>query len=101
MAINLERIDSAPQIDVNNLDYFVFWLTVFVDSINETLTKIEDGLNISDNGISIPQFTTAEITAFSATASDGTMWYASDSIPPNVVIKINGALVQLTTAPFP
>lgn len=101
MTVALERIDSAPPIDQNNLDFFILWLGVFVDVINENLSKIEQSLNNFDSGIVIPSFTSAEITTLSATAANGTMWYATDGAPPNVVIKINGSLVQLTTAPFP
>lgn len=101
MTVILERIDSAPPIEPNNLEYFIYWLGVFVDVLNEDLRLIEESLNAFESGIVIPSFTSAEITTLSATADNGTMWYATDAVPPNVVLKINGALVQLTTAPFP
>ena len=101
MAVYLDRIDAAPPIDVEGLDYFIFWLAIFIDSLNESLQDIESKLNSNDDGLIIPSFTSAEILTLSVNAENGTAWYAVDATPPNVVLKINGALVQLTTAPFP
>ena len=101
MTVSLERIDSAPHIEAEDLSYFIMWLSVFIDTLNEDLNRIEESLNRYDLGLIAPSFTTAEITTLSVDAADGSIWYASDAAPPNVVLKINGSLVQLTTAPFP
>lgn len=93
----IERIDACP---VQN-DDFSFeidsWLTNLVSTLNEFVIAVESYINAPV----LPQLTTAEIIAQSVNAQDSTMWYATDHIPPCPVMKVNGALVQLLTAPFP
>lgn len=101
MAVFLNRIDSAPVFAGELPEDFVFWVTVFIDSINEDIELIEAIFNGSNDGLIAPQKTTAEITTLATGAADGTIWYATDSVPPNLVIKINGALRQVTTTAFP
>lgn len=101
MAVFLERIDSAPVFAEELPEDFVFWLTVFIDSINQTIDSIENIFNGQNDGLIAPQKLSAEIATLSLTAPDGTMWYATDSAPPNLVIKINGALRQVSTVAFP
>lgn len=101
MSIFLDRIDSAPVFAGELPDDFVFWLSVFIDSINQTIESIENQFNGIDDGLILPQKLTADIITLALTAPDGTMWYATDGTPPNVVVKINGALRQLTTTAFP
>ncbi|MBP6919295.1 MAG: hypothetical protein KBB94_10325 [Legionellaceae bacterium] len=100
MAIFLDRIDSAPVFGKELPDDFVFWITVFIDSINQTIEEIESILNGNNDGIIAPQKTAAEIAALAVDAPDGTIWYASDGTQ-NLVIKINGALRQVTTTAYP
>jgi hypothetical protein len=93
----LDRIDSAP---VSHDEFsFVFssWFSVLVDTLNESFSTIENNFN----NIQIQPLTTAQIVAASVTAPDGSIWYSSDHVPPVFVGKVNGALVQFTTAAFP
>lgn len=82
---------------------------IYQQDLNQTL---RDGL--SNNGWTVPQLTTAQLTVqqilnptngllttLSAFMPDGTIWYVTDHVPPCYVGKINGALVQFTTAVFP
>lgn len=101
MAIFLDRIDSAPVFGKELPDDFVFWITVFIGSINQTIEEIESILNGNNDGIIAPQKTAAEIAALAVDAPDGAIWYSTDSAPPNLVIKINGALRQVSTVAFP
>lgn len=83
-------IDAVP---VNSDEFsfeFINWLSVTVDILNENL------LNPT-----LPQLTTAQIVAIASEAPDGSLWYSTDHVPPVYVGKINGALVQFTTTPFP
>jgi hypothetical protein len=97
----LDRINAAP-IEADNFSFdFISWISTFVDTMNSILDDIQISLNSNDDGIIVPQFTTAEIITLSATADDGTLWYCTDSSPPNFVGKINGALRQFTTSAFP
>lgn len=97
MAIFLDRIDSAPL----NSDEFSFeftsWVAVLVDTMNETLEDVQDRLNQPQ----LQPFTQAQIIAAAADAPDGSIWYCDDHVPPVFVGKVNGALVQFTTAVFP
>lgn len=98
MSIFLERVNALPYLTNSKFDAeFNSWLSVFIDTMNETLLTIETQLNQT----SAPPFTTAQIITMSSSAPNGTFWYATDATPPNVVIKINGSLVQLQTTPFP
>lgn len=101
MAVFLDRIDSAPVFANELPEDFVFWVTVFIDSINQTIEKLEAILNGDNDGLIAPQKTSAEIATLAVDAPDGTIWYATDGTPPNLVIKINGALRQVTTTAFP
>lgn len=94
----LERIDSVPIFDLDLGRLFEQWLTVLVNTINEDLDRIQENLRAFNQA---PQLTSAEIIALAPDVPDGTFWYATDGVPPNVVIKINGVLVKLTTTPFP
>ena len=63
--------------------------------------KLINEVLVSANGFELPQLTQAQIVALGPNAPNGTMWYCTDSTPPNVVVKINGSLVQLSTVAFP
>lgn len=83
-------IDAAP---LNSDEFsfeFINWLAVTIDILNENL------LNPT-----VPQLTSAQIVSISGEAPDGALWYSTDHVPPVYVGKINGALVQFTTTPFP
>lgn len=98
MPVFLDKIDTAPLQSTDFNFEFYSWISALVDTLNETFTELEGLFN---NGIIFPSYTTAQITALAATAVDGTAWYCIDGTPPNVVLKINGSLVQLSTTPFP
>lgn len=100
----LQYIDGAPI--QGNEDKLTFeltrWLTTLSDTLNTTIQEVQDAINaVSLYGLTAPSFTTAQITALAVSAPNGTMWYSIDHVPPVLVGKINGALVQLNTSPFP
>lgn len=75
-------------------------LTPEMGRYNENLNRaMQDAL--SDNGWTVPQQTSANITTISASMPDGTIWYAVDGAPACLVAKVNGSLVRLSTTPFP
>ena len=98
MTINLERVDSVPFADEDFSSSFGSWITNFVDTHNETLEDIENGLN-AVNGQVMPNLTTVQIAALAPDAANGTQWY--DSTLNDIVVKVNGVLVKLVTAAYP
>jgi hypothetical protein len=97
----LDRINSAPVFADELPQDFVFWVSVLVDELNENFDTIEQSFSGINDGLVAPQKTSAEIATLAATSPDGTMWYSTDHVPPVLVIKINGALRQVTTTAFP
>lgn len=71
-------------------------IQLFTDELNQAM---QNGL--SDDGWTVPQLTSAAITAASAFMPDGTLWYATDATPPCFVGLVNGGLVKFTTTAFP
>ena len=82
---------------------------IYQQDFNQTL---RDGL--SDNGWTVPQLTTAQLTTqlvlnpadgnlttLKDLMPNGTLWYVTDAVPPCYVGKINGSLVKFTTTVFP
>lgn len=100
MTIFLNKLDPAPLQSEQFSFYFEIWLSNTVSQLNEALEQIQVDLNAA-SGFELPVLTEAEIVALSPGAEDGTMWYCSNSSPPNVVVKINGALRQMTNTAFP
>jgi hypothetical protein len=100
--IFLQRVDGCP-LQEDPLSFpLKSWLSLIPSSLNTSLAEIEKQLNLlSQFGLTIPSFTTAQITVLATGAPNGTLWYATDGTPPNVVVKINGALRQITTTAFP
>ena len=80
----------------------------YVEEFNQTILQ-----GLSNNGWTVPQVTNSQLTIDNVIAADGsittldvlmpdgTLWYVTDSVPPAYVGKINGALVQFTSAPYP
>lgn len=93
----LDRIDAVPLQDDNFSFEFNSWVSVLVDSLNDTLQNIQDRINQPQ----FQAFSQADIVAAAPNVPDGSMWYCNDHIPPCFVGKVNGALVQFTTAAFP
>jgi len=44
--INLDKVSPAPLKDENFSAEFISWLSVTVDTLNETIQKIQDQLNV-------------------------------------------------------
>lgn len=97
MTVFLNRIDAVPLAADPFSDEYKAWVTVLVDSLNSVISRVEESLNT----LVVPSLTSAEIIAASANAANGTIWYAVDGTPPNLVALIDGSLVQFTTTPFP
>lgn len=93
--INLDRVDAAPWLDDNKIDYQLKrWITILVDTLNTTIGEIETALNaLSQFGLTAPSFTTIQITALAINAPNGTMWY--DTSTNQLKGKINGVVVVI------
>ena len=63
MKIFLDRIDSVPLQNDNFSPDFDSWLSILVDTMNETLKEIQDQLNGEGNATFITRKTSAEIDA--------------------------------------
>ncbi len=97
MALFLDRIDSAPIINVDFDPQFLQWLWVLVDVLNEDIEDIQDGFNF----LTAPNYSAAQISAMNAEGllSNGVMVYDTDN---HVYVgKQNGALVKFTTTAYP
>jgi hypothetical protein len=97
MTVFLDRIDSAPLFTEEFSFEYNSWVSVLIDTLNETLSQIQDRLNKPQ----LEPTTQAQIIAEAVNAPDGSIWYCDDHIPPVYVGKISGALVQFVTAAFP
>jgi len=93
MAVFLERVNTVALAGSTFTFEFNSWLSTLVDTLNETITLIQNELNRYDNGLFAPQFTTAEITTLALTAANGTMWY--DTTTNQLKAKINGVVVVI------
>ena len=82
--------------------------TIYHQDFNQTLRT-----GLSDNGWTVPQLTSAQLTTdsvlnpstgqptvLSQLMPDGTIWFVTDATPPAYVGKINGALVKFTTTEY-
>lgn len=99
MAIFLDRVDSSPVFNTNFPIEFTTWVSNLVDSLNKNLQVIQDALNLYNNGLIAPSFTSAQITALDPDLPNGVILY--DSTLNLYVGKISGTLVQFTTAAYP
>lgn len=97
MAIQLDKLDPVPFSRDEFSTEFLNWLALVIDALNSDLITIESFINLPV----IQGYTQAQIVAAGPSALDGTLWYSTDSVPPNVVIKIDGALRQLTHTAYP
>jgi hypothetical protein len=79
---------------VENDGFLSSEMQYYNDELNQVL---QNGL--SDNGWTLPQITAANLALIYADMPDGTMWYETDN--KEFVVKINGALKQVTTASYP
>ncbi len=91
--VNLDRVDSVILDAELFSSEFNSWLSVLVDSLNETIQEIQNQFNGISDGLVVPQKTTAEITTLAATASNGTQWY--DTTTNQLKAKINGVVVVI------
>lgn len=101
MSIFLDRFNVAPLYSDEFSDGFAAWLAILTNQLNDLVAELQDQLNGISDGLILPPKTQAEILVLGIDAEEGTAWYAVDAVPPNVVIKINGALRQLDTSAFP
>lgn len=62
MAIFLDRIDPAPLQSDDFSFEFNSWLSILVDTLNETITEIQDHINGEGDATFITRKTTVEIT---------------------------------------
>jgi hypothetical protein len=98
MAVFLDRIDASP-IASNTFDphFFLQWLWVLVDTLNETLATIEGAFNLfTANGYTQTQITTMNTAG---QLNDGVILY--DTTNKVYVGRQNGALVKFTTTSYP
>jgi hypothetical protein len=96
--IFLDRIDASP-IASNTFDphFFLQWLWILVDSLNENLGNIEDAFNI----FTLVGYTQTEITDMNTAGQldDGVILY--DTTNAEYVGRQGGSLVKFTTTPYP
>lgn len=76
-AISLERIDSVPLQGTEFTFEMQRWLATLVDNLNTTIGLLESTLNqfVLVNGLVMPQYTAAQISALAVDAVNGTLWY--------------------------
>ncbi len=98
MAIFLDRIDASP-IANNTFDpyFFLQWLWILVDSLNENLSDIEIAFNLfTANG-----YTQTQITDMNTAGqlNNGVILY--DTTNDVYVGRQGGSLVKFTTVAYP
>ena len=87
-----------PTFTVQQFVNDVGFLTPAMQDYNDLLAQsLQAGL--SDNGWTFPPITAANLAIIAPSASDGTAWYESDA--HEIVFKINGSLVKVTTTAYP
>jgi hypothetical protein len=101
MAVFLDRIDAAPLADDDFSFSFDSWISVTIDTLNEIIIDIQNQFNGVGTPYGPTTLTQAQIIALAPNLNDGVFLYCTDHVPPVYVGKINGALVQFTTTPFP
>jgi hypothetical protein len=96
--IFLQKIDASP-IASNTFDphFFLQWLWILVDSLNEDLGIIEAAFNI----FTLVSYTQTQITDMNTagTLENGVILY--DSTNDVYVGRKAGSLVKFTTTPYP
>lgn len=93
MAFFIERINSVALNNESFSSDFSAWLANTVDTLNESISEIQNALNRYDNGLIAPSYTTAEITAFAPNADNGTLWYDTDT--DELKAKVNNVVVVI------
>jgi len=97
MGIFLDRIDAAPLSNTEFTFEFNQWISVLVDTLNETIYDLENALNY----LTAPNYTAAEINDLftGGDLSNGVILYDTDN---NVYVGMqSGALVKFTTTAYP
>jgi len=98
MSVFLNRIDASP-IASNTFDphFFLQWLWVLVDSLNENLAAIESAFNL----LTAIGYTQTQITDMDTAGqlSDGIILY--DTTNNEYVGRQNALLVKFTTSAYP
>lgn len=89
----LDKVDAVILDAQEFSSEFNSWLTVLIDSLNETIQEVQNQFNGISDGLVPPDKTTAEITALAVTAKNGTQWY--DTTTNQLKAKINGVVVVI------
>lgn len=96
--IFLDRIDTSP-ISSNTFDphFFLAWLWVLVDSLNENLSDIENAFNL----LTAIGYTQAQIITMNTGGQLGNGIILYDTTNDLYVGKQGGSLVKFTTTSYP
>lgn len=97
MSIFFDKVDAAPVQVLDEHSYYINWLSVLVNTINQALESIEEDFNL----LTAQSYTDTEISDLLSDGliDDGVLLY--DSTNDLYVGMQAGALVQFTTAPYP
>lgn len=93
----LQNIDAAPLSDLAFTPEFKQWITVLIDSLNETLLSIQDSFNF----LTAPNYTAAEIATMFANGDFTNGIFLYDTTNNVYVGMISNALVKFTTTAYP
>lgn len=97
MTIAFDKVDTAPLFSESFGTYFTNWLSVLVNTINQTAENIADDFNL----LTAQPYTQTEITDLfnDDLIQNGVLLY--DSTNDVYVGMQGGALVQFSTTPWP
>ena len=97
MTVFLDRIDSVPVVNSGLDSQFIQWLSVLVDSLNETLGDIEALFNV----FYPPPYTQTQILQMQADGALQNGVLLHDTTNDEYVGRKNGVLVKFTTGSYP
>jgi hypothetical protein len=83
VAISLDRIDATPVISNKDLDSQMSpWLSTLVDTLNEIISDIEDGLNFltAPNVGLLPETVTLTMGSPSFNVVDGSLYHVDNTV---------------------
>ena len=91
MTVQLASIDALQQDLQLDAEHY-HWLTLLVDTLNENLTRIQEGLNANNNGLLVAGFTTAEINDLATQLPANTMALYHDTDTGDLKKALNGVV---------
>lgn len=97
MAVQLNRIDSAPVINQDFSFFFSQWLSILVDSLNQIINTIQNSLNL----LQAQSYTSAQISTLytGGSLANGVILYDTNL---NVYVGVqNGALIKFIVSAYP